>query len=99
MVWNHIETNFFFLDATKMWLSIPFQDALQLEEIIEVDELLEFDDEKWNTVVRNLKNPAITISVARPKSPPAPIRGISYSIGERSLSLLKVTSEAGWYYD
>ena len=67
--------------------------------MIEVDDLLESDDNQRYTVVRNLKNPAITISVARPKSPPVPIRGISYAIGARSLSLLKVASKTGRYYD
>ena len=69
MVWTQIETYFFFLDATQMGLSIPVQSALQLEGIIGVDELFEFDDEQWKTVVSNLKNPASTMSVARPKSP------------------------------
>ena len=71
MVWTQIETNFVFLDATQTRLSIPFQAAFQMEEIIEVDDLLEFDDEQWKMVVSNLKNPASTMSIARPKSPPA----------------------------
>ena len=99
MVWTKKDTDFFFLYATQMGLSIPVQAALQLEGIIEVDDLSEFDDDQWKTVVRNFKNPGSTMSVARPKSLPVPIWGISYAIGERSLSLLKVTSEAGWYYD
>ena len=82
-----------------MGLSIPVQDALQMEVIIEVDDLLEFDDNQCKTVVRNFKNPPSTISVARPKSPPAPIRGISYTIVAKSLSRLKVASKAGSYYD
>ena len=98
-MWTHIETDSFFLDATQMGLSIPVQAALQMEGIIEVDNLLDFDDEQWKTIVSNVKNQAITMSVAQPKSPPVPIRGISYSIGARSLSLLKVTSESGRYYD
>ena len=73
MVWNQIETDFFFLDATQMGLSIPVQAAIHLEGIIEVDDLLEFDDEKWKTVIINLKNPASTMSVVRPLSPPVPI--------------------------
>ena len=44
MVWTKIETDSFFRYATKMELSIPVQAALQLEGIIEVDDLLEFDD-------------------------------------------------------
>ena len=68
-----------------MGLSIPVQDALQMEVIIGVDDLLEFDDDQWKTVVSNLNNPASTMSVARPKAPPVPIRGISYAIGARSL--------------
>ena len=80
-MWNQIETNFFFLDATQMGLSIPVQSDIQLEGIIEGDELLEFDDEQRETVVRNLKDPEITMSVSRPKSPPVPIWGISYTIG------------------
>ena len=44
MVWTHTETDFFFLDDTQMGLSIPVQAALKLEGIIEVDDLLEFDD-------------------------------------------------------
>ena len=64
-----------------------------------MDDLLEFDDEQWETVSSNLKNPAITMSVARTKFPPVPIRGISYAIGARSLSRLKVASKAGCYYD
>ena len=99
MVWTKIETDFFFLDANQMGLSIPVQAALQMEVIIEVDDLLEFDDEQWKTVVSNLKNLASTMSVARPKSPPVPIRGISYAIGERSLSRSKFASKAGRYYD
>ena len=57
MVGTQIETDFFFLDSTQIGLSIPFQAALQLEGIIEVYDLLEFDDDQWKTVVRNLKNP------------------------------------------
>ena len=71
-----------------MGLSIPGQVYLQLEGIIEVDDLLEFYDDQWKTVVSNLKNPESTMSVTRPKSPPVPIRGISYAIGARSLSRL-----------
>ena len=59
MVWNQIETNLFFLDANQTVLSIPVQADLQLEVIIEVDELLNFDDDQWKTVISNLKNPAI----------------------------------------
>ena len=99
MVWNQIETDFFFPDATQMGLSIPVQAALHLEGIIEVDDLLEFDDEQWKTVISNLKNPASTMSVAQPNSPRIPIRGINYAIEEISLSQLKVASEAGRYYD
>ena len=73
MVWNQTETDFFLLDATQMGLSILVQAAIQLEEIIEVDDLLEFDDEQWKTVVIKLKNSARTTSVARPKSPPIPL--------------------------
>ena len=83
MVWTQTETKLFFLYAPQMGLSIPVQDSLQLEEIIEVDDLLEFDDNQWKTVVSNLKNPASTMSVARPKSPPVPIQGIRYAIGAR----------------
>ena len=86
MVWNQIETDFFFRYATQMGLSTPVQAALQLEVIIEADDLFEFDDNRWKTVVSNLKNPESTVSVARPNSPPVPIRGISYAIGARSLS-------------
>ena len=68
-----------------MGLSIPVQDALQMEVIIGVDDLLEFDDDQWKTVVSNLNNPASTMSVALPNSPPVSIRGMSYAIGERSL--------------
>ena len=99
MVWTQIETDFFFLYATQMGLSITVKAALQLEGIIEVDKLLEFDDDQWKTVVSNLKNPASTMSVALPKAQPAPIRGTSYAIGAISLSRLKVASEAGCYYD
>ena len=99
MVWTQLETDLFSLDATQMGLSIPVQAALQLEVIIEIDDLLEFDDDQWKTVVRNIKNMASTMSVDRPKSPPVPIRGISYAIGKISLSLLKVASEVGRYYD
>ena len=99
MVWTQLETDFFSLDATQMGLSIPVQAALQLEGIFEVDDLLDFDNKQWKTVVSNLKNPASAMSVGQPKSPPVPIRGISYAIGERSLSQLKVASEAGRYYD
>ena len=99
MVWTQIESNFFFLDATQIGLSIPVQAYLQLKVIIEVDDLLEFDDDQWKTVVSNLKNPESTMGVAWPKSPPVPIRGISYAIGENSLSLLKVASEAVRYHD
>ena len=73
-----------------MGLSIPVQAVLKMEGIIEVDDLLKFDDEKWKTVVSNLKNPGRTMSIARPKDPPVPIRGISYAIGARYLSRLKV---------
>ena len=83
MVWTQTETYFFFPDATQMGLSIPVQASLQLEWIIEVDDLLEFDDDQWKTVFGNLKNPASTMIVARPNSPPVPIRGISYAIGAR----------------
>ena len=55
MVWTQIETDFFFLDTTQMGLSIPVQADLKLEVIIEVDDLLEFDDEQWKTVDSNLK--------------------------------------------
>ena len=44
MVWTQIETNFFFRDATQIWLSITVQAAVQMEVIIEVDDLLEFYD-------------------------------------------------------
>ena len=71
----------------------------QLEGTIEVNAFLEFDDDKLKTVVSNLKNLASTMSVAQPKPPPVPIRGISYFIGARSLSQLKVASKAGRYYD
>ena len=87
------------MHPSQMGLSISVQDSLQLEVIIEVDDLLEFDDEQWKTVVSNLKNLASTMSVSRPKSPPVPIRGISYAIGERSLSRSKCASKAGCYYD
>ena len=69
-----------------------------MEGIIEVGDLLDFDDDQWKTVLSNLMNLASTMSVAQPKSPPVPIRVIRYSIGERSLSRLKVASEAGCYY-
>ena len=82
-----------------MGLPIPVQAALQLEGIIEVDDLLEFDDDQWKTVVSNLKNPASIMSVARPKYPPVPIRGISYVIGARYLSRLKVSIKEGCHYD
>ena len=65
MVWTQTETDLFFQDATQMRLSIPFQAALQLEVIIEVDDLLEFDGDQWKTVVISLKNLASTMSVAR----------------------------------
>ena len=39
------------------------------------------------------------MSVARPKSLHVPIIGISYAIGSRSLSRLKVANKAGCYYD
>ena len=99
MEWTQIETDFFSLDATQMGLSIIFQADLQLKWIIDVDDLLEFDDDQWKTVVINLRNQKSTMSIARPKSPPVPIWGISYVIGERSLSQLKVASKAGRYYD
>ena len=99
MVWNQIKTYFLFLDATQMGLPIAVQAVLQLEGIIEVDDLLEFDDEQWKTVVSNLKNLASTTSASQPKSPPVLIQGISYAIGARYLSRLKVASEAGRYYD
>ena len=99
MAWTQIETYFLLIDATPMVLSIPVQAALQLEGIIEVYDLSEFDDDQWKTVVSNLKNPASTVSSAQPKSPPVPILGISYAIGARSLSRLKFTSEAVRYYD
>ena len=86
MVWTQIETHLFFRYATQMKLSIPVQSALHLEGIIEVDNLLEFDDDQWKTVVSNLKNPASTMIVARPKAPPVPIQGICYAIRERYLS-------------
>ena len=63
MVWTHIETDFLFLDATQMGLSIPGQDTFQLEGIIEVDEFLEFYDDQCKTVVRNLKNLTSTMIV------------------------------------
>ena len=47
MVWNQKETDFFFLDAIQMGLSIPVQADFQLEGIIEVYELLEIDDDQW----------------------------------------------------
>ena len=99
MVWNQIETDFFFRYATQMGLSTPVQAALQLEGIIEADDLFDFDDDQWKMVVSNLKNPESTVSVARPNSPPVPIWGISYAIGARSLSWLKASIEAGRYYD
>ena len=82
MVWNQIETYFFFLNATQMGLSIPVQDALQLEGIIELNDLLEFDDDQCKPVVSNLKNLSSTMSVARPKSSPVPIQGISMPLGQ-----------------
>ena len=45
MVWTQIETDFFFLYSNQMRLSIPVQSDLQLEGIIEVDDLLYFDDD------------------------------------------------------
>ena len=99
MVWTQTETDLFFQDATQMRLSIPFQAALQLEGIIQVYDLLDFDDDQWKTVVSNLKNPASTMIVALPKAPPVPIQCISYDIGARYLSKLKVTSKAGCYYN
>ena len=99
MVWTHIETDFFFLDATQMVLSILVKAAIYLEGIIEVYDLLDFDYEQRKTVISNLKNTASTTSFARPKYPPVPIWGISYAIGARSLSRLKVSSESGCYYD
>ena len=56
MVWTQIETDFFFLNATQMGLSITVQADLQLELFIEVDDLLEFDDDQWKTVISKLKN-------------------------------------------
>ena len=99
MVWTQIENGIFFRDATQMELSISIQAALQLEGIIDMDDLLEFDDKQWKTVVSNLKNTARTMSVYRPKAPPVLIWGISYAIGAISLSRLKVASKAGSYYD
>ena len=99
MVWTQIETDLFFLDSTQMGLLIPVQSAIQLERIIEVDDLLEFDDDQWKMVVSNIKNPESTMSVAWPKSAPASIWGIRYAIGTRYLSQLKVASESGCYYD
>ena len=63
-----------------------------MEVIVEVDDLLQFGDEQWKTVVSNLKNPERTMSVARLKSPHVPIWGISYAIGVWYLSKLKVAS-------
>ena len=99
MVWTQIESDFFFRYATQMGLSVPVQAALHMEGIIELDDLLEFDDDQWKTVVSNLKNLASTMSVAQPNSPPVPIRGISYTIGKRYLSRLKIASKTGLYYD
>ena len=82
-----------------MGLSIPGQADIQLEGVIQVDDLLEFDDDQCKNVARNLKIPASMMSVTRPKSPPAPVRGISYSIGAIYLSRLKVASEVDHYYD
>ena len=93
-MWTQIETNLFFRDATQMGLSIPVQAAIHLEGIIEVDDLLDFDDNQWKTVFSNLKNLEITMSVAQPKSPPVPVRGINYSIGAGSLSRLKIASKS-----
>ena len=93
MVWTQIETDFLFLYATQMGLSIPVQADLHLKGIIEVDDLLEFDDDQWKTVVSNLKNPASAMSVGRPKAPHVPIQGISYAIGARSLSPLKLIKQ------
>ena len=70
MVWTQIENGIFFRDATQMELSISIQAALQLEGIIDMDDLLEFDDKQWKTVVSNLKNTARTMSVYQPKAPP-----------------------------
>ena len=61
-----------------------------------MDDLLEFDDEQWKTVVRNLKNPASTMSVGQPKSPPVPIRGIRFAIGEISVGNPGRESNASW---
>ena len=58
-----------------------------------MDDLLEFYDDQWKTVVSNLKNLTSTMSIARPKSPPVPIQGISYAIGERSLSIAFLLGE------
>ena len=55
MVLNQTETDFFFLDATQTGFSIPVKAALQMEVIIEVDDLLEFDDDQCKTVVRKLQ--------------------------------------------
>ena len=68
MVWTQIETDFFFRYATQMGLSIPVQDAIQIEVIIEVDDLLDFDDDQWKMFVSNLKNPTSIMGVARPNA-------------------------------
>ena len=87
-MWTQIETDLFFLGATRMGLSITVQATLWLEGIIEVDDLSEFDDDQWKTVVSNLKNPESNMSVTRPKSQPVPIRGISYA--NRGKILIKI---------
>ena len=73
MVCTQTETDLFFRDASQMELSIPVQATLQMEGIIEMYDLLEFDDYQWKTVVINLKNLASTISVTGHKASPVPI--------------------------
>ena len=73
MVCTQTETDLLFRDASQMELSIPVQATLQMEGIIEMYDLLEFDDYQWKTVVINLKNLASTINVTGHKAPPVPI--------------------------
>ena len=97
MVWTGGQVKAFF--EQQMGLTSEAVAALTAEGITDVEDLKEFEDDLWTTVVNNLKHPATVITpVAGDANPDIISRGVVVHIGALSLSRLKAASCLVRYY-
>ena len=101
MVFTQAETNTFFTGATQLAIPVATLAGLVLEGINEVEDLEEFEDDDFDTIMTNLRKPTGTMPdpnhQGRGAAPLVPI--LPYVFGAKSLKRIKIASLAVRYYN